>query len=179
MLEVCNGQLMLAHIWMKWIAHIWMKWISSCIPTLHMHTQEKGQKGASVYTFLVHDLLQGRMSTRWKQLLIFSTNQLEFAFFVLKKGHNFRIKPVLFSFCEQNCKYQLLHVSLYLFQSWYFHSHIISFFIPVVFFHSSINMSYIICKSVDLFSYSIFSWVMQLFPHCASEPLTFLWVMNW
>lgn len=48
-------------------------------------------------------LMQDRMLIRWKQLLIFSTNQPEFVYFALKRGPSFKIKVVLFSCCEQNC----------------------------------------------------------------------------
>ena len=57
--------------------------------------------------FLVY-IMQGRMSTRWRQLLIFSISPLESVYFVLKKGLSFRTGAVLSSCCGQNCKEYLI-----------------------------------------------------------------------
>ena len=54
--------------------------------------------------FFLEYIMQGRMSTRWRQLLIFSINPLESVYFALKKGLSFRTGTVLFSCCGQNCK---------------------------------------------------------------------------
>lgn len=43
-------------------------------------------------------ILQGRMSIRWRQLLIFSTNQQESESFVPKKEVNLKTRPVPFSY---------------------------------------------------------------------------------
>lgn len=55
-------------------------------------------------------VMQGRMSTRWRQLLILSINQLASASFVVKRGLNFRTSIVLFSCWEQNCECWFHHV---------------------------------------------------------------------
>ena len=57
--------------------------------------------------FLVY-IMQGRMSTRWRQPLIFSISPLESVYFVLKKGLSFRTGAVLSSCCGQNCKEYLI-----------------------------------------------------------------------
>lgn len=48
--------------------------------------------------------MQDRMSTRWKQLLISSTNQQESEYFVQKKDLSLKTRLVHFSYCEQNCE---------------------------------------------------------------------------
>ena len=75
--------------------------------------------------FLVY-IMQGRMSTRWRQPLIFSISPLESVYFVLKKGLSFRTGAVLSSCCGQNCKEYLIfkkkkksfHFSMFLFVLW-------------------------------------------------------------
>lgn len=52
-----------------------------------------------------YHLLQGRMLTRWKLLLILFTNLREFGYSVQKKGHNSKIENAHSNCWEQSCKF--------------------------------------------------------------------------
>lgn len=80
-------------------------------------TEGKNEK-FSLGHFQCMIITQVRMSTRWRQLLILSTNRLESASFVPKKGLNSGTRIEHFSYCELNCEDQFHHVSSFLVLSW-------------------------------------------------------------
>ena len=87
--------------------------------------KEKTQRNekSSLGPFLCMIIMQARMSTRWRQLSIFSTNQQESASFAPKKGLNSGTRIVLCSCCEQNCEHQFHHALILILSCSYLHTH--------------------------------------------------------
>lgn len=90
-----------SYIWKKEFMNVFI-FLFLCMPCFLLY----GFFFSSVYvSYLMHEFtMQGRMSTRWRQPLIFSINQLESESFALKRDLSSRTRPVLFSCCEQNCE---------------------------------------------------------------------------
>jgi hypothetical protein len=88
-----------------------------------MKNKNKKNGISSLGHFLWMNILQARMSTRWRQLLILSTNQQESASFAQKKGLNSGTRIVLFSCWEQNCEHQFHHALMLILLCSYINRH--------------------------------------------------------